>query len=68
LVEHFRELKVCTTEMDSLQGEYYQQVLVRRQRYFELTRQIVTRHYDPAPSRRPESENRERVVEPSGKL
>jgi hypothetical protein len=26
-----------------LQGEYYQQVLSRRQRYFELTRQILNR-------------------------
>jgi AcrR family transcriptional regulator len=43
LVEHLPELKVCTTELDSLQGEYYQQVLSRRQRYFELTRQILKR-------------------------
>ena len=41
LVEHLPELKVCTTELDSLQGEYYQQVLSRRQRYFELTRRIL---------------------------
>ena len=43
LVEHLPELKVCTTELDSLQGECYQQVLVRRQQYFDLTRQIVLR-------------------------
>ena len=43
LVEHLPELKVCTNELDSLQGEYYQQVLSRRQRYFELTRQILNR-------------------------
>jgi TetR/AcrR family transcriptional regulator len=43
LVEHLPELKVCTTELDSLHGEYYQQVLGRRQRYFELTRQILKR-------------------------
>jgi AcrR family transcriptional regulator len=43
LVEHLPELKACTTELDSLQGEYYQQVLSRRQRYFELTRQILNR-------------------------
>ena len=43
LVEHLPELKVCTTELGSLQGEYYQQVLSRRQRYFELTRQILIR-------------------------
>jgi TetR/AcrR family transcriptional regulator, cholesterol catabolism regulator len=41
LVEHLPELKVCATELDSLQGELYDQVLVRRQRYFELTRQIL---------------------------
>lgn len=43
LVEHLPELKVCTTELDSLQGEYYEQVLRRRQRYFDVTRQILTR-------------------------
>lgn len=43
LVEHLPELKVCTTELDSLHGEYYKQVLSRRQRYFELTRQILNR-------------------------
>jgi len=43
LVEHLPELKVCTTELDSLQGDYYQQVLRRRQRYFELTRQVLKR-------------------------
>lgn len=41
LVEHLPELKVCTTELDSLGGEYYRQVLSRRQRYFELTRGIL---------------------------
>jgi hypothetical protein len=43
VVEHLPELKVCTSELDSLQGDYYQQVLSRRQRYFELTRQILMR-------------------------
>lgn len=43
LVEHLPELKLCTTELDSLQGDFYDQVLVRRQRYFELTRQILKR-------------------------
>jgi AcrR family transcriptional regulator len=46
LVEHLPELKVCTTEMDSLCGAYYRRVLGRRQRYFELTRQILTRQSD----------------------
>jgi len=40
-VEHLPELKLCTTELESLQGDYYQQVLRRRQRYFELTRQVL---------------------------
>jgi len=43
LVEHLPELKVCTTELGSLKGKYYQQVLSRRQRYFELTRKILNR-------------------------
>jgi AcrR family transcriptional regulator len=43
LVEHLPELKVCTTELSSLQGTYYRQVLGRRQRYFELTRRILNR-------------------------
>jgi TetR/AcrR family transcriptional regulator len=43
LVEHLPELKVCATELDSLQGDFYQQVLSRRQRYFDLTRQILRR-------------------------
>jgi len=41
LVDHLPQLKICTTELDSLQGDYYQLVLKRRQRYFELTRQIL---------------------------
>jgi AcrR family transcriptional regulator len=43
LVQHLPELKVCTTELDSLKGDYYQHVLKRRQRYFELTRNILER-------------------------
>jgi AcrR family transcriptional regulator len=43
LVDHLPELKVCTTELGSLQGDYYRRVLGRRQRYFELTRQILDR-------------------------
>jgi AcrR family transcriptional regulator len=43
LVEHLPELKVCTTALGSLKGEHYEQVLGRRQRYFELTRQILAR-------------------------
>ncbi|MHC4778912.1 MAG: hypothetical protein ACYTFG_10095, partial [Planctomycetota bacterium] len=42
-VEHLPELKVCTTELESLHGEYYDRVLERRQRYFELTRTILNR-------------------------
>jgi AcrR family transcriptional regulator len=43
LVDHLPELKVCTTELESLQGDFYQQVLGRRQKYFELTRGILKR-------------------------
>ena len=43
LVQHLPELKVCTTELDSLEGEYYEHVLKRRQRYFELTRKVLER-------------------------
>jgi len=43
LVDHLPELKVCTIELGSLEGEFYQQVLGRRQRYFELTRGILKR-------------------------
>ncbi|MCU0727802.1 MAG: TetR/AcrR family transcriptional regulator [Planctomycetes bacterium] len=43
LADHLPELKVCTTALGSLKGEPYEQVLGRRQRYFELTRQILVR-------------------------
>jgi AcrR family transcriptional regulator len=43
LVEHLPELKVCTTELDSLKGRYYKRVLSLRQRYFEMTRGILSR-------------------------
>jgi AcrR family transcriptional regulator len=46
LVEHLPELKVCTSELASLQGDYYQKVLERRQRYFELTRRVLDRLRD----------------------
>lgn len=43
VVRHLPELKVCTTELDSLKGDNYEHVLKRRQRYFELTRTILER-------------------------
>jgi len=43
LVDHLPELKVCTIELGSLEGDNYRQVLERRQRYFELTRNILQR-------------------------
>lgn len=43
LVEHLSELKVCTTELETLSGDYYNRVLRWRQRYFDLTRGIVRR-------------------------
>jgi AcrR family transcriptional regulator len=46
LAEHLPELKLCTTELETLEGSYYERVLERRQRYFELTRQILRRLAD----------------------
>jgi AcrR family transcriptional regulator len=46
LVEHLPELKLCTTELETLQGKYYEGVLARRQRYFELTRQLLRQLHD----------------------
>ena len=43
VVEHLPELKVCTTELDSLEGDFYELVLERRQRYFELARKVLER-------------------------
>jgi AcrR family transcriptional regulator len=43
VAEHLPELKVCTTELDSLHGESWRRVLERRQRYFGLTRRILER-------------------------
>lgn len=43
LVDHLPELKVCTTELDTLEGEFYSRVLTRRQRYFEQTRALLSR-------------------------
>lgn len=46
LAEHLPELKLCTTELETLEGSYYERVLERRQRYFELTRQLLRRLAD----------------------
>jgi AcrR family transcriptional regulator len=44
-LEHFlarmNELKVCASEMDSLSGEYYEDVRTLRQRYLKVTLEIV---------------------------
>ncbi len=40
-LEHMDELKVCSKELESLSGAYYQKVLGRRREYFELTLKIV---------------------------
>ncbi len=40
-LEHMDELKVCSKELESLSGAYYQKVLARRREYFDLTLKIV---------------------------
>ena len=40
-LEHMDELKVCSKELESLSGAYYQKVLARRREYFEMTLKIV---------------------------
>lgn len=40
-LEHMDELKVCSKELESLSGTYYQKVLARRREYFEMTLEIV---------------------------
>jgi AcrR family transcriptional regulator len=41
LAEHAHELKVCTFELDSLQGEYYKRIERLRRRYFKLVATII---------------------------
>ena len=40
-VEHMDELKICTYELESLKGEYYEQVADRRREYFQFAHDIV---------------------------
>jgi AcrR family transcriptional regulator len=39
--KHFNELKVCTLELHSLEGERYQEIQTLRRRYFDLTADVV---------------------------
>jgi len=41
-LSHMDELKVCTYEIESLTGEYYEMVAEKRRRYFQLAHQIVS--------------------------
>jgi AcrR family transcriptional regulator len=38
---HPNEMKICTYELESLQGEYYDQVLAIRRRYYRLMADVV---------------------------
>ncbi len=40
-IQHMDELKVCSRELESLSGTYYQKVLHKRREYFNLTLKII---------------------------
>lgn len=40
-IQHMHELKVCSRELESLSGTYYQKVLHKRREYFNLTLKII---------------------------
>ncbi len=40
-IQHMDELKVCSRELESLSGTYYQKVLHKRREYFNLTLRII---------------------------
>jgi AcrR family transcriptional regulator len=39
--QHPNEMKICTAELDSLKGEYYDQVLTVRRKYYRLMADVV---------------------------
>jgi len=41
-LSHMDELKICTYEIESLKGDYYEKVAEKRRRYFQLAHQIVS--------------------------
>lgn len=40
-LSHIDELKICAYEIESLQGDYYEQVADKRREYFQITHNIV---------------------------
>lgn len=42
-ISHMDDLKVCSREIESLQGSFYQKVADKRKEYFELTQSIFER-------------------------
>jgi len=39
-IRHMNDLKICSREIESLEGDFYQQVAVKRKEYFDLTQSI----------------------------
>jgi AcrR family transcriptional regulator len=58
-VEHFNELKVCTYELASLNGERYATIADLRRRYYHCLAQVVAEVWG-LPADRPESDHRVR--------
>lgn len=42
-IRHMSDLKICSREIDSLEGEFYQEVAEKRKEYFDLTQSIFER-------------------------
>ncbi len=45
-IRHMNDLKICSREIDSLEGEFYQEVAEKRKEYFDLTQSIFERMND----------------------
>lgn len=45
-IRHMNDLKICSREIESLKGGFYQRVAEKRREYFELTRSIFDRMAD----------------------
>lgn len=46
-LKHMNDLKVCSYEIDSLAGPYFDDVLEIRQRYFRLVRDVIAENIPP---------------------
>jgi AcrR family transcriptional regulator len=47
-IRHMNDLKICSREIESLEGDFYKKVADRRKEYFDLTQSIfdkITREY-----------------------